>query len=135
MSCIFCDDFTTNKKSLFENELTSAYFDEFPVSKGHILIITKRHVPTFFDTTREEQMAMLELLDKCKKYLDNKYNPSGYNIGLNCGSDAGQSVMHVHMHLIPRYSGDVDNPRGGVRGVIPNKKNYWFKEEYNGKSI
>ena len=110
MNCIFCDNFIKNKKALFENKLAIAYFDEFPVSKGHILIVTK--------------IAILELLNKCKKYLDEKFSPTGYNIGLNCGRDAGQSVMHIHMHLIPRYSGDVKDPRGGVRGVIPDKKNY-----------
>lgn len=67
---------------------------------------------------------MIELLNKCKEIVDKKYNPQGYNVGLNCGIVAGQSVMHVHMHLIPRYTGDVENSRGGVRGVIPSKKSY-----------
>ena len=122
--CVFCNQFIPNKDSLFENELALAYFDEFPVSTGHMLIITKRHAKTFFDITKEEQIAVIELLNKCKKYIDEKYNPDGYNVGLNCGELAGQSVMHIHMHLIPRYKGDVENPRGGVRGVIPSKKNY-----------
>lgn len=122
--CVFCEQFIPNRKPLFENNLAIAYFDEFPVSKGHILIITKRHAKTFFDITDEEQIAIIELLNKCKKYIDKKYTPDGYNVGLNCGESAGQSVMHLHMHLIPRYKGDVENPRGGVRGVIPNKKNY-----------
>ena len=122
--CVFCEQFILNRKPLFENKLAIAYFDEFPVSKGHTLIITKRHAATFFDITNEEQIAIIELLNKCKKYIDKKYNPEGYNVGLNCGESAGQSVMHIHMHLIPRYKGDVENPRGGVRGVIPNKKNY-----------
>ncbi len=124
MNCCFCDDFIPNKKPIYENELAAAYFDEFPVNKGHTLIITKRHTETFFSTTNEEKEKMLELLDKCKNYIDEKYHPTGYNIGLNCGEDAGQSVMHVHMHLIPRYKGDVENPRGGVRGIIPNRKEY-----------
>ena len=102
--------------------MTIAYFDEFPVSKGHTLIITKRYVGTFFDITDEEQIAIIELLNKCKKYIDKKYNPDGYNVGLNCGGSAGQSVMYIHMYLIPRYKWDVENPRGGFRGVIPNKK-------------
>ena len=72
MNCIYCDNFIENKKALFENKLAIAYFDEFPVSKGHILIVTKRHAPTFFDITEEEQIAILELLNKCKKYLDEK---------------------------------------------------------------
>lgn len=122
--CVFCEQFIPNRNPLFENKLAIAYFDEFPVSKGHIIIITKRHAATFFDITNEEQIAIIELLNKCKKYTDKKYHPDGYNVGLNCGESAGQSVMHIHMHLIPRYNGDVENPRGGVRGVIPNKKNY-----------
>ncbi len=91
-----------------------------------VSIINKSRIlaETFFDITDEEQIAIIELLNKCKKYIDKKYNPDGYNVGLNCGESAGQSVMHIHMHLIPRYKGDVENPRGGVRGVIPNKKNY-----------
>lgn len=85
MNCIFCNDFILNKDRLFENELAIAYFDEFPVSKGHILIITKKHDSTFFDITREEQQVMVDLLNKCKTYLDKKYSPTGYNVGLNCG--------------------------------------------------
>lgn len=122
--CIFCQNFIPNKKPLFQNKLAIAYFDEFPVSKGHILIISKRHATTFFDLTKEEQISLITLLNECKEYIDKKYNPDGYNVGLNCGEFAGQSVMHVHMHLIPRYKGDVSNPRGGIRGIIPNKKNY-----------
>lgn len=122
--CVFCQNFMPNKEPLLQNKLAIAYFDEFPVSKGHILIISKRHATTFFDLTKEEQISLITLLNECKEYIDKKYNPDGYNIGLNCGEFAGQSVMHVHMHLIPRYKGDVSNPRGGVRGIIPNKKNY-----------
>lgn len=124
MSCVFCDEFIPKKEKIFENDLAIAYFDGFPVSKGHILIISKNHKETFFDLSKEEQYAIIDLLNKCKKYVDELYHPNGYNVGLNCGREAGQSVMHVHMHLIPRYKGDVENPRGGVRGVIPSKKNY-----------
>lgn len=122
--CVFCQNFMPNKEQLLQNKLAIAYLDEFPVSKGHILIISKRHASTFFDLTKEEQISLITLLNECKEYIDNKYNPDGYNVGLNCGEFAGQSVMHVHMHLIPRYKGDVSNPRGGIRGIIPNKKNY-----------
>ncbi len=76
----------------------------------------------FFETTDEERNAIFELVDKVKEMLDEKYSPTGYNIGMNCGVSAGQSVMHIHVHLIPRYDGDVENPRGGVRGVIPKSK-------------
>ncbi len=89
-----------------------------------MLIIPKRHVASFFDLTKEEQQDMLLLADRVKSIIDEKFHPDGYNIGVNVGEAAGQSVFHVHMHLIPRYKGDVSNPRGGVRGVIPSKQNY-----------
>ena len=81
-----------------------------------------KRIQKYFD--KAEQDAMFELLRKAKDYIDKEYHPTGYNIGFNCGEDAGQSVMHVHLHLIPRYYGDVENPRGGIRGVIPTKKDY-----------
>ena len=112
------------REGVFENDLAKAFFDAFPVSEGHMFFVTKRHVSTFFDTTPEERIAIFELIDEAKKMLDDKFHPDGYNIGMNCGEYAGQSVMHVHVHLIPRYKGDVENPRGGVRGVIPSKQNY-----------
>lgn len=121
--CLFCEKAKTQEKVL-ENDTCYAVFDGFPVSPGHVLIISKRHAQTFFDLTKNEQHDMIDLLNKCKLIIDEKYNPQGYNVGLNCGLVAGQSIMHVHMHLIPRYTGDVENPRGGVRGVIPAKRNY-----------
>ena len=111
-------------KFILENELALGRFDDFPVSKGHMLFVTKRHVPTIFDTTAEEKSAIFELIDQAKKMIDEQYQPDAYNVGINCGEDAGQTVMHVHVHLIPRYKGDVENPRGGVRGVIPEKRIY-----------
>lgn len=122
--CLFCKWKNEKEKIILENELAFARYDEFAVSKGHILIMTKRHTKDFFSTTQEEKNAIFELLDKAKEIIDEKYNPDGYNIGMNCGVPAGQSVMHVHVHLIPRYDGDVENPRGGIRGVIPQKQNY-----------
>jgi diadenosine tetraphosphate (Ap4A) HIT family hydrolase len=119
-NCVFCA-----REDLFrENELAWLKYDKYPVSPGHMLIITKRHVPSFFDTTLEERKALNELLEEAKKLVDKEYNPDGYNIGINCGTTAGQSIMHLHIHLIPRYQGDVDNPLGGVRGVIPLKRAY-----------
>lgn len=122
--CVFCDEFMKRKNKIAENASCLAYYDEFPVNDGHVLIISKRHASTFFDLTQSEQFDMINLLNHCKKIIDKQYKPQGYNVGLNCGAVAGQSVMHVHMHLIPRYVGDVKDPRGGVRGVIPNKKSY-----------
>lgn len=122
-NCKFCEIYS-EKKFDFENELAFAFWDANPVSKGHIIFMTKRHVENFFETTEEEKRDLFELIDKAKNIIDKKYKPTGYNIGINCGVSAGQTVMHVHVHLIPRYDGDVENPRGGVRGVIPENKDY-----------
>ena len=122
--CLFCKWETEKEKIILENEYAFARFDEFPVSSGHVLFMTKRHVKDFFGTTLEEKNAIFELMEKAKEMIDKEYHPDGYNIGMNCGIAAGQSVMHIHVHLIPRYNGDVENPRGGIRGVIPKKQNY-----------
>ena len=118
--CIFCNQ----EELILENELTWARYDKYPVSPGHLLIITKRHVADFFDTTIEERQSLNNLLEEAKKILEREYSPDGYNIGVNCGEAAGQTIMHLHIHLIPRFRGDIDNPRGGVRGVIPDKRIY-----------
>lgn len=107
-----------------ENKLAVAFYDKFPVNEGHMLIIPKRHVSDYFYLNQEEICAVNELLFQCKEMLDEKYSPDGYNIGANCGVYAGQTIFHCHVHLIPRYKGDVDEPRGGVRGVVPSKRNY-----------
>lgn len=122
MNCPFCHQ--EELGIIMENELAFAIYDKYPVNEGHILIITKRHVADYFDTTHEEKLAILELIEKSKTVLAEEYSPNGYNIGINCGEVAGQTVMHLHVHLIPRYKGDMDDPRGGVRGVIPDKRVY-----------
>ncbi|MCD8162764.1 MAG: HIT family protein [Synergistaceae bacterium] len=104
MECIFC----RLKDYVLENELAYAVFDVMPVNEGHMLIIHKRHVQNYFDVTLQEEAAMHELLRRGKELLDEKYHPDGYNFGVNCNECAGQSVMHVHMHLIPRYKGDTE---------------------------
>lgn len=120
--CLFCKWKQEKEKMILENEYAFARFDDFPVNKGHLLFMTKRHVKNFFETTLEEKNAIFELMDKAKEILDKKYNPSGYNIGMNCEISAGQTVMHIHVHLIPRYNGDVENPRGGIiDGAIPKR--------------
>jgi diadenosine tetraphosphate (Ap4A) HIT family hydrolase len=106
------------------NSLAFAIRDGFPVSPGHTLIVPRRLVATWFEATREEQIAMLDLLEVVKAQLDAELRPDGYNIGINVGPAAGQTVMHLHMHLIPRFHGDVPDPRGGIRHVIPGKGNY-----------
>ncbi len=122
--CLFCKWKEDKEKIVLENELAFARFDEFAVSKGHLLFMTKRHIKDFFETNLQERQAIFELVDKAKELIDEKFHPTGYNIGMNCGQSAGQSVMHIHVHLIPRYDGDVENPRGGIRSVIPRKQNY-----------
>ena len=101
-----------------------AFYDGFPVSPGHALIIPKRHVASYFDLSVQEREAMTQMMLDVKQKLDDRFHPDGYNIGINVGEYAGQSIFHCHMHLIPRYKGDVENPKGGVRGVIPSKQKY-----------
>ncbi len=111
---------------LRSNQLAFAVYDRFPVSTGHVLVLTKRLVPTWFDASPEEQLALMSLVNEVKQYLDATLQPqpAGYNVGFNAGAAAGQTVMHVHIHVIPRYIGDMPDPRGGVRHVIPSKGNY-----------
>lgn len=107
------------------NNLGFVIRDGFPVSDGHTLIIPCRHVASFFETTHEERRALLDLLDIAHEDIETSYSPDGYNIGINDGTAAGQTVYHLHIHLIPRYNGDRPDPRGGVRFVIPDKADYW----------
>lgn len=120
ITCPFCNP----DNIVLENAHAFAIFDIYPVNKGHLLIIPKRHVSDFFETTVKEREAINLLLEDGRALLKEKFNPDGYNIGINCGETAGQTIFHVHVHLIPRFEGDMDNPRGGVRGVIPEKRIY-----------
>jgi len=106
------------------NEHAFAIRDRFPVSPGHALVITKRVVPDWFSATSEERAALMQLVDVVKQRMDADHRPDGYNIALNAGAAAGQTVMHLHIHVIPRFKGDMDDPSGGVRHVIPSKGNY-----------
>ena len=99
--------------------------DGFPISPGHTLIIPMRHVGSFFELEAAERSELLDLLDRSKVGLDREFSPQGYNIGINDGPSAGQTVPHLHIHLIPRYRGDRSDPRGGVRWIIPEKADYW----------
>ena len=102
-----------------ENALAYVRNDNHALSAGHVLVVPRRHVADFFDMTAEEQAAVLALLNEARRLIGAKHSPDGYNIGVNIGRAAGQSRMHVHMHLIPRYTGDVPDARGGVRCVLP----------------
>ncbi len=106
------------------NELAYSTRDSYPVSPGHSLIIPFRHCASFFDLTREDVSACMELLAQERMVLDDAFDPDGYNVGVNVGAAAGQSIFHVHIHLIPRYTGDSSHPQGGVRQVIPKKADY-----------
>jgi diadenosine tetraphosphate (Ap4A) HIT family hydrolase len=101
--------------------------DGFPISPGHSLVIPKRHIGSFFDLTGDERQDLLALLEGAKAVLDAEFRPDGYNIGINDGPAAGQTVPHLHIHLIPRYKADLPDPRGGVRWIIPEKADYWSK--------
>lgn len=120
--CPFCNPGPDD--IVLQNEAAYTQCDKYPVSPGHLLIIPKRHIPSIFEATSREIDDLWDLVFRAKEYLDQKYSPEGYNIGINDGESAGQTVMHLHIHLIPRYKGDMDDPRGGVRGVIPEKQKY-----------
>jgi diadenosine tetraphosphate (Ap4A) HIT family hydrolase len=122
MPCIFCH--IEPEKILVENDLCLALRDNYPVTDGHTLVVSRRHVATWFETTAEERVAIFDLVDRVKGNLDEALHPDGYNIGVNVGRAAGQTVMHLHVHVIPRYEGDVEDPTGGVRHVILGKGNY-----------
>lgn len=112
--CVLC----TPQDVVLENDFAFARHDDNALSPGHLLIIPRRHVANFFDMTQAEKLAVLELLDQAKAWIERDHKPDGYNIGINIGSAGGQSRMHVHVHLIPRYADDHPNPRGGVRCVL-----------------
>ena len=121
--CPFCT--LAPERIIDSNEFGVTIRDGFPVSPGHTLVIPKRHIGSWFAISNEEQLGLLDLLAKAKVVLQEQFNPDGYNIGINDGPAAGQTVPHLHMHLIPRYKGDIEDPRGGVRWVIPEKAKYW----------
>ena len=123
--CPFCS--LPSERIIDQNDRGLVVRDGYPISKGHTLIIPKRHTGSFFDLTETERLDLLLLLDKAKTALDNEFNPNGFNIGINDGPAAGQTVPHLHIHLIPRYNGDITDPRGGVRWIIPEKADYWTK--------
>ena len=122
-ACPFCS--LPTDRIISESDYTITIRDGFPVSDGHILIIPKRHVQSFFELKAIEKAAILQAMDEAKEALDREFNPDGYNIGINDGEAAGQTVMHLHLHLIPRYEGDTEDPRGGVRHIFPGKAKYW----------
>ena len=126
--CLFCN--TSKKEFIFENDLAFVTFDSYPVSQFHSLIIPKRHIQNYFDLTNDELLACHGLLLKIKNKINSDDNTvGGFNIGVNSERIAGQSILHCHIHLIPRRAGDVDNPQGGVRSVIPSRQHYVRKSK------
>ena len=123
--CPFCS--LPTERFVLESAYAVALRDAFPVSPGHTLIIPRRHVASFFEVTEAERADLMSLLAAARDDLDREFRPAGYNVGINDGTAAGQTVPHVHMHLIPRFAGDREDPRGGVRWVLPDKAAYWDK--------
>jgi diadenosine tetraphosphate (Ap4A) HIT family hydrolase len=121
-ACPFCSILPAD--ILDENEYAVAVRDSFPASRGHTLIITKRHVEDYFQLSKEEKDKAFELLEKMKKAMDTEFAPDGYNIGFNIGEAGGQTILHVHIHLIPRKKGDSENCKGGIKGVIRRQMSY-----------
>lgn len=123
LTCPFCSP--DRARVLDDTELTVTIRDGFPVSPGHTLVILKRHAASLFDMTADEWAAVSVALVRAKARVDAEHHPDGYNVGVNVGEAAGQTVQHLHVHLIPRYSGDLPDPRGGVRWVLPAHAAYW----------
>ncbi|NMB48665.1 HIT family protein [Candidatus Kuenenbacteria bacterium] len=124
-SCLFCDKENKEKhKIILENDLFYARWDNFPVSNGHAEVVSKKHIVSFFELNNEEVLQMYDLIIKVKEIITDKFKQDGFNIGLNEGLAAGRTIHHLHIHIIPRYEGDVKNPRGGIRNIIPGKGNY-----------
>lgn len=121
--CPFCS--LSTEQLWIETEHVLAVPDAFPVTDGHTLVIPRKHVATFYELPPVEQKAVWDLVAEVRRQLLVRFEPDGFNIGLNDGIAAGQSVMHAHVHVIPRRSGDVPDPRGGIRWVVPNKASYW----------
>lgn len=127
LNCPFCDiaNDEEHQRIVASNKFAYAIRDGYPISKGHTLLIPKRHISSFFDLDREEQAALTSLLAEQREELIRVHNVVDFNVGINDGPLAGQTVPHCHIHLIPRYDGDVSDPRGGIRWILPEKAKYW----------
>jgi diadenosine tetraphosphate (Ap4A) HIT family hydrolase len=122
-TCPFCSP--PHTRILFETALALGLWDAYPLNPGHVLVIPRRHVGSWFDATSAERDEMLQIADDARRLVAERHAPDGFNLGINDGPAAGQTVAHLHLHLIPRYRGDVADPRGGVRWVIPDRAAYW----------
>ncbi len=122
--CPFCDVSQSTRLRVAETERSVAFTDNYPVSAGHTLLTPKRHAGSLFELSDEEALDLFRLLVRVRSILQEQFKPDGFNIGVNEGKAAGQTVRHVHVHMIPRYIGDVDRPAGGIRNIIPNRVRY-----------
>lgn len=122
MNCPFCKP--TQLNIILENDLAYGFYDKYPVQRGHVLIIPKQHIETYFEASDQQIMAIHRLIREAKEMVNEEFSPDGYNIGVNIGNAGGQTVPHLHVHLIPRYKGDVEDPRGGIRHAVPNLVQY-----------
>ena len=123
MDCPFCE--LPQERVFYQDDLICCLWDAFPVSDGHALVIARRHVATWFEANVEEQAAVMRGIEIARTEIEKTRQPDGYNVGFNAGEAAGQTVFHLHVHVIPRFRGDVEDPRGGLRRVIPTKAAYW----------
>ena len=121
--CPFCSP--DPERVFHEGDMVFALWDGFPVNPGHALIIPRRHIGSWFDATDQEQAEILAMVSRVREAIEAEHAPNGYNMGINDGEAAGQTVGHLHLHVIPRYEGDVEDPRGGIRWVIPERARYW----------
>lgn len=128
--CPFCQFISgeIKKPILFQNDSGFVVRDGFPITDGHTLIIPKHHIGSFFEISQQQRQDLFELVDLAKVDLDKQYNPASYNIGINDGEAAGQTIPHLHIHLIPRYHEEGKDPRGGVRWLVPEKADYWSEK-------
>lgn len=124
-TCPFCPP--DDDRVFHTTDLALALWDGFPVSPGHALVVTRRHVASWFDATRDERVAILDVVEVAKSIIEFDRRPDGWNIGVNVGAAAGQTVFHLHLHLIPRFEGDLPDPRGGIRHVLPGRADSWTR--------
>lgn len=130
--CPFCS--LPTSRIVHFNDLALVIRDGFPVSRGHTLVIPRRHAGSFFELTAAERSSVFALVDVARSALEVELHPDGYNIGINDGAAAGQTVPHLHVHLIPRFTGDQADPRGGIRWIFPDRADYWSAKQGNGPS-
>ncbi len=126
VDCVFCDR-VNHGELVASNDLAVAFPDAFPLNQNHCLVVSRRHEPNFLALTPEEQAAIWALVSSVRHYIEANGKPDGYNLGVNVGEAAGQTIAHAHLHVIPRHLGDIPDPRGGIRSIIPVKARYWEK--------